>query len=168
MSSTNPFVEIADRYADVPSGLRSPLVTNAVGTVIPFTGTAECYVDAYTPNRVAVSLQNRTEVQNHLGGIHAAALALLAESASGLVVALNIPDGSVPLLRTMDVSFDRFVRASAQAEAILTNDEAERIRSRSIGQIEVTVTVTAPDDETLVSGCLKWAWMPEERLPDTS
>lgn len=169
MSSTNPFVEIANRYADVPSGLRSPLVTNAIGTVIPFIGTAECYVDTYTPNRVAVSLQNRTKVQNHLGGIHAAALALLAESASGLVVALNIPEGSVPLLRSMDVSFDRFARGSARAEATLTDDETEPIRSRAVGQIGVAVTLTAPGDgAALVSGSLKWAWMPEERLPDTS
>ena len=165
MSSPNPFVRIADRYQDVPPRLRRPLVTHAVGQVIPFIDTAGCFIEEYTPTRVAVRLDNRETVQNHLGGLHAAALALLAETASGLVVALNVPDGSSPLLRTMDVSFDRFARDSAVAEATLTPDEGDTIQSRPLGQIGVDVRLTAPDaNETLVEGQLKWAWLPEERL----
>src|SRR6056297_2243709 len=123
MTSTNPFKRIADRYGGAPARLRPPLVTRAVGEVIPFVATAGCFIEAYTPTRVAVRLDNRKGVQNHLGGLHAAALALLAETASGLVVALNVPTGSAPLLRTMDVSFDRFSRDTVQAEATLSNDE---------------------------------------------
>jgi len=165
MPATNPFAEIADRYADHPPRLRRPLVTEAVGRVIPFVDTAGCSVEAYTPTRVAVRLDNRPAVQNHLGGLHAAALALLAETASGLVVALNVPPASAPLLRTMDVSFERYARHAVQAEATLTSEESDRIRSRPIGRIDVDVTLTAPeDDETLVSSALEWAWIPEERL----
>jgi len=162
---TNPFSRIADRYADLPTRLRRPLVTRAVGSVIPFVDTAGCFVEAYTNTRVAVRLDNREAVQNHLGGLHAAALALLAETASGLVVALNVPPASSPLLRTMDVSFDRFGRSAVQAEAALSETEADRIQSRPIGKIDVDVTLTAPhDDTTLVSSALQWAWVPEERL----
>lgn len=165
MSSTNPFSRIADRYADLPPRLRRPLVTHAVGQVIPFVATAGCFIDAYTPTRVAVRLDNRMAVQNHLGGLHAAALALLAETASGLVVALNVPPSSSPLLRTMDVSFDRFARHSVQAEATLTEEESNQIQSSPIGRIDVEVSLTAPEDEeTLVSSELEWAWLPEERL----
>ena len=165
MSSPNPFTRIADRYRNVPSRLRRPLITHAVGEVIPFIDTAGCFIEEYTPTRVAVRLDNREAVQNHLGGLHAAALALLAETASGLVVALNVPDGSSPLLRTMDVSFDQFARDSAVAEATLTPDEGDTIQSRPLGQIGVTVRLSSPDtNETLVEGRLKWAWLPEERL----
>jgi len=165
MTSTNPFKRIADRYGDFPDRLRRPLVTRAVGEVIPFVATAGCFVEAYTPTRVAVRLDNRAAVQNHLGGLHAAALALLAETASGLVVAINVPSGSSPLLRTMDVSFERFARKEVQAEATLTREESDRIQSRAIGKVEVDVTLTAPDaDETFVSSTLQWAWVPEERL----
>jgi acyl-coenzyme A thioesterase PaaI-like protein len=165
MPPSNPFTRIADRYADSPERMRPPLVTRAVGTVIPFVATAGCFVEAYTPMRVAVRLDNREAVQNHLGGLHAAALALLAETASGLVVALNVPPASSPLLRTMDVSFDRFARHTVQAEATLSADEADRVQSHPIGKIDVDVTLTAPDDDTtLVSSALQWAWVPEERL----
>jgi acyl-coenzyme A thioesterase PaaI-like protein len=122
-------------------------------------------VEAYTPRRVAVRLDNERRLQNHLGGLHAAALALLAETATGLVVALNVPDGSTPLLRTMNVSFDAFARDAVQAEATLTDDERAQVQSRPLGQIEVDVTLAAPEDDTaLVSGTLKWAWVPEQRL----
>jgi hypothetical protein len=67
----------------------------------------------------------------------------------------------------MDVSFDEFARDAVEAEATLTDDESARIQSRSIGQMEVGVRLTEPgDDTTLVSGTLKWAWMPAERLED--
>ena len=169
MPTTNPFARTADRYRDVPPRLRRPLVTKAVGEVIPFVDTAGCFIEAYTPRRVAVRLDNEQRLRNHLGGLHAAALALLAETATGLVVALNVPDGSSPLLRTMDVSFDRFARSAVQAEAALTGEEGTQIQSRPLGQVEVDVTLTAPDDETtLVSGSLKWAWVPEDRLSEAS
>ncbi len=169
MPTPNPFVQIADRYAETPPRLRRPLVTKAVGEVIPFVSTAECFVEAYTPRRVAVRLDNDQAVQNHLGGLHAAALALLAETATGLVVALNVPDGSSPLLRTMDLSFDEFARSAVQAEATLTSEAGAQIQSRPLGQIEVDVALTAPEDDTpLVSGTLKWAWVPEERVSDDS
>ena len=169
MPTTNPFARIADRYRDVPPRLRRPLVTKAVGEVIPFVDTAGCFIEAYTPRRVAVRLDNETRLRNHLGGLHAAALGLLAETATGLVVALNVPDGSSPLLRTMNISFDAFARETVQAEATLTDDESAQVQSRSIGQIEVDVTLAAPDDDTtLVSGTLKWAWLPKERLSEDS
>ncbi|WP_263834458.1 DUF4442 domain-containing protein [Salinibacter sp.] len=167
MANTNPFVRIADRYEGTPPRLRPPLVTQAVGEVIPFVDTAGCFVEAYTPCRVAVRLDNEERLHNHLGGLHAAALALLAETASGLVVALNVPDGSSPLLRTMDISFENFARDAVQAEATLTDAETSQVRSRPLGQIAVDVALTAPGDDTpLVAGTLTWAWVPAARLVD--
>ena len=169
MPAPNPFRRIAERYADMPAALRRPLVTSAVGATIPFVDTAGCFVEAYTPHRVAVRLDNETRLRNHLGGLHAAALALLAETATGLVVALNVPDGSSPLLRSMDISFDEFARDAVQADATLAEEEGARIRARPIGQTQVGVRLTEPaGDAPLVSGTLTWAWLPEERLSGDS
>lgn len=165
MSTSNPFARIADRYADVPPRVRKPLVTHAIGRVIPFVATTGCFIETYTPTRVSVRLENRTPLQNHLGGLHAAALALLAETASGLVVALNVPPSSSPLLRTMDVSFERFAQQSVQAEATLTEEMSSHIRSRRIGRVDVDVSLTVPEEDTsLVTSTLEWAWLPTERL----
>lgn len=165
MSSANPFAEISNQYKGFPPHLRRPLVTNAVGEVIPFVATTGCYIQTYTPTQVAVRLDNRPALRNHLGGLHAAALALLTETASGLVVALNVPPASSPLLRTMDVSFERFAQQSVEAEANLTKEESSRIRSNPIGRVDVEVTLSALDDDTsLVSSSLEWAWLPDDRL----
>jgi len=165
MPSANPFVNIADRYADLPPRLRRPLVTRAVGKSIPFVDTAACFVYAYTPTRVSVHLDNRRAVQNHLGGLHAAALALLAETASGLVVALNVPPESAPVLQTMDVEYGQFAQTSARAEAQMTDEESDRIQSRPVGRANVKVQLRAPHSgDSLATSRLEWAWLPKERL----
>ncbi len=49
------------------------------------------------------SLYRRRKVQNHIGGIHACGMALLSESATGLVFGMNVPDSHVPLIKSMKV-----------------------------------------------------------------
>ena len=36
------------------------------------------------------------QVQNHIKGVHACAMALLAESATGAVFGMNVPDSAIP------------------------------------------------------------------------
>lgn len=165
MPPSNPFARIADRYASLPERLRRPLVTRAIGETIPFVETAGCFVDTYTSSRVTIQLENKTSVQNHLGGLHAAALALLTETASGLVVALNVPPESTPILRTMDISYDRFAREQVMAEARLSDEKRTHIQSSQIGRVDVNVTVSVPEaEDPLVQSQLTWAWLPENRL----
>ena len=42
------------------------------------------------------SIAHRRKVQNHIGGVHATATALLAETATGMVVGMNLPDEKLP------------------------------------------------------------------------
>jgi len=160
----NPFARIADAYASHPESLRQPLVTRAVGETIPFVATAGCYVDTYTPTRVTVSLDERRAVENHIGGMHAAALALLAETASGLVVALNVTPPGVPLLRTMNVDFRRVASGRVTATATLTEADAETIASRPVGRMDVNVRIEDASGEEPVEAVLQWAWLPKSKL----
>jgi hypothetical protein len=99
--------------------------------------------------------------------LHAAAIALLAETVTGLVVALNVPDASVPVLRTLDVSFRRRANPPLRAEATLPDAEAERIRSSSIGKIDVPVTTADASDRAPIQAMLQWAWLPQRRVQTT-
>lgn len=54
-----------------------------------------------------VSIKNRRRVQNHIGGMHACGMALAAESATGIVVGMNVPDSAIPLCKSMKVNFVR-------------------------------------------------------------
>lgn len=54
-----------------------------------------------------VTLKNRRRVQNHIGGLHACGMALAAESATGIVVGMNVPDSAIPLCKSMKINFVR-------------------------------------------------------------
>jgi acyl-coenzyme A thioesterase PaaI-like protein len=164
MADVNPFARIATQYAHVSGDERERIITRAIGETIPFVCTAGCAIDAYTPERVAVRVRDRETVHNHVGRVHAAAVALLAETATGLVVALNLTPPAVPLLRSMDLDYQRVAEGGVRAEATLSDDEQTRIAERPIGKIDVPIRCVDDAGETCAEGTLQWAWLPEDRV----
>ena len=86
-----------------------PLVGNwatsvALGRVVPLVGTAGLRYEEITPERVVVRIRNQRKVQNHIKGVHAAAMALLAETATGFCVGMNLPDDKLPLIKSLLVN----------------------------------------------------------------
>lgn len=47
------------------------------------------------------------KVQNHIGGVHACGMALAAESATGILMGMNVPDSRLPLCKSMTIDFKR-------------------------------------------------------------
>ncbi len=164
MTGGNPFARILEAHANRPPEERTQAITAAIGETIPFVKTAGLQIEAYTPTRVIVRLDQRNAVQNHIGGLHAAAMALVAETATGLVVALNVPDASVPVIRTLHVDFRRRTDPPLRATATLSDDEAARIRSRPIGKIDVPITVADATGDAPIETTLEWAWLPARRV----
>jgi acyl-coenzyme A thioesterase PaaI-like protein len=159
----NVFARIARRHAGRSPEERQRLLSQDVGEAIPFVGTAGLGVEVLRPTRVVVRLSPERATQNHIGGVHAAALALLAETATGLIVAQNVPAGSVPVLRSLGVDFQRRAEGVLRATAQLAVDEVERIRARPIGKVEAPVSVTDASSEAPVEATLRWAWLPEHK-----
>lgn len=71
-------------------------------------------------SRASLRLRNRLRVQNHIGGVHACGMALLAESATGIVFGMNVPDSSVPLIKSMRIEYKKRAKGDLQAVATLT------------------------------------------------
>lgn len=161
----NPFTRILRRYADLPEARRRRMVSWSVGRAIPMVGAAGIDIRRLAPTRVEAVLGEAPPVQNHIGGMHAAALALLAETVTGLVVALNVPSDGVPLLRALDVSYERRAAPPVEAVAVLTEDEAAHIRTAPVGKIDVPVTLRGATGEAPVTCHLQWAWLPKRRVP---
>jgi hypothetical protein len=57
---------------------------------VKMAGAAGIVIDKLDVDESILRLRNRRRVQNHIGGVHAAATALLAESATGAVFAMNV------------------------------------------------------------------------------
>ena len=156
----NVFARIARRHAARPPDERRALFSRDVAEAIPFVGTAGLGVDELRPTRVDVHLAPERATQNHVGGVHAAALTLLAETATGLIVAQNVPSESVPVLRSLGVDFQRRAEGVLRATARLDGEEVERIRSRPVGKVEAPVAVTDESGSSPIEATLRWAWLP--------
>ena len=69
------------------------LFSQAVRLAVPYTGALGARVISLEPGRAVVTLRDRRGVRNHLGSVHAIALANLAEMASGLAMVSALPPG---------------------------------------------------------------------------
>lgn len=165
----NVFQAILDTHGSRGDPERARAITADIGDTIPFVATAGVEIETYTEGQVRVALDDRPAVHNHVGTPHASALSLLAETASGLVVALNLPEGAVPLLRSMQVDFRQMAHGRVMARAALSSAEQERIAGRPVGKVDVEVSLFTSDAEKpAVTGTLQWAWLPESRIRGSS
>ena len=131
----------------------------AIGKAIPFVGTAGIEVVELTPNRVVLALPNRPKVRNHIRQIHAAATALLAETATGLSLGLNIPDERLPLLKHMALDYTR--RSEGRLTATATFPEGVDF-TQPKGDVEIPVRVVDETGTEIVSTRYVWAWITKE------
>jgi acyl-coenzyme A thioesterase PaaI-like protein len=147
----------------LPRVLQGPVRSAVMGRVVPFVGTAGLAIDELTPARAVVRIADRRRVQNHIGSVHAAAMALLAETATGFVVGMNVPDSGVPVIKTLRIDFVKRASGALRAVAELTPEQIETIRSTEKGEVAVRVTVTDAEGKEPVVCEMVWAWTPKRR-----
>ncbi len=130
----------------------------AIRRAVPLVGTVGLRVEEISPMRAVVKLANRRRARNHLGGVHAAALALCAETATGLVVGASLPGGRVPLLQSMSIEYRRRIKGGITAVATLDHDARHRIRHEERGDLIVPVEVRDDDGQVPAECTFRWAW----------
>jgi acyl-coenzyme A thioesterase PaaI-like protein len=148
-------LEKVEKY---PSFLQSFLIDYALGNAIKYVGTSGIHFEKITPNEVITSIQNRKKVQNHFGQVHAVSMILLAETATGIVVGMSIPDNKIPLIKTLRTDFVRRSQGAIRAVASLTDEQIDMIKTQDKGETYVSVVVK---DETGVENIkceMLWAW----------
>ena len=139
------------------------LLSLVVGRTVRFVGTAGIRFEEMTEDRVVVSLKNRGKVRNHIGQIHAAAMVLLAETATGMVLGMNVPDDKIPLIKSLKTDFVRRSRGAMRAEAWLDEVQKRRILTEEKGEVLIKVKVTDESGESPVVCEMLWAWIPKRR-----
>ena len=70
----NSMSRIADKVGKLPAGLRSTVLSMMFGKIVPFLSTAGLRFEDVGHQRLTVSIRNRKKVQNHIRGVHAAAM----------------------------------------------------------------------------------------------
>jgi acyl-coenzyme A thioesterase PaaI-like protein len=160
---SNQLKRVVDSSKWLPANVRATVVSKILGKVVPYVGTSGLLYEEITSERVVVSIKNRHKVQNHINNVHAAAMALLAETATGFVVGINLPDDKLPLIKSLKVDFYKRTQGDMRAVATLTPEDVARISSEPKGELWVPVSVTDESGDEPIKCEMLWAWVPKKR-----
>ncbi|GLK89665.1 DUF4442 domain-containing protein [Pseudomonas turukhanskensis] len=160
---TNRLNRAVTLISKLPHALRTPALSLLFGSQVKFASTAKVRVHSLTFDRAVLSLANRRPVQNHINGVHAAAMVLLAESATGFLVGMNVPDDKLPLIKSLKVDYLKRATGALQATAVLTAQQIEAIGTHEKGEVVVSVTVTDEAGIEPIRCEMLWAWVSKKR-----
>ena len=158
MRIENKMYRSLGRLNKLPAAWREPVQTRLMGRFVPFLATAGLRFEHISRETVRVSLRNRRPVQNHIKGIHACATALLAETATGFAVQMNIPDDKLILLKSMHIQYTKRAEGNLYAVARISDDMAARLQTEERGNFSVPCEVGDESGEAPVVEMV-WAWV---------
>ena len=124
---------------------------------VKLAGTAKLDILGSDLKSVTFNVKNRKKVQNHIGSVHAAAMALLAESATGFIVGVNLPGDK------LNLQYVKRAQGDMQAEAMLTDEQIALMHSQEKGEVMVAVKVTDENGIEPVICEMCWAWIPHKK-----
>ncbi|SDX68737.1 DUF4442 domain-containing protein [Marinobacter mobilis] len=163
MAATNRLAGIVSKINQLPDFARSRALSLFFGKAIPFTGTAGIRIESLDDSHCVISLANKRRVQNHIGGVHAVASMLLAESATGILVGLNVPDDKVPVIKTVKAEYTKRAKGDMRVEARLTEEQKLRMRTEDKGDTTVAVTIHDGEAKEPIEFEMVWAWVSKKR-----
>jgi uncharacterized protein (TIGR00369 family) len=163
MSKPNPLQRLVAAAGKLPGPLRRRAVTLGFTSQVRFAGTGGVRFEVLEEGRAIAVMANRGKVRNHIGGVHAAAMALLAETCSGAVFGLSLPADKLPLLKSMHIDYLRRASGGLRAEASLALPQRRLLAKKERGEMVVPVRVSDADGAEPIVCQMTWAWVPKRR-----
>lgn len=163
MAFSNQLTRILDRLDRLPAPIRMWLFSYAFGRMVPYVGTSGVRILSVEKGEAIAIIPNRRKIRNHVGGVHAAAVALIAETTSGVLVGRNVTDEALPLIKTMNLKFIKRNQGDFRAVARLTQEQIESLQTTTKGEIVVPVELTDATGGEPVVCEMVWAWVPKKR-----
>ena len=155
----NQLAKIVDKLNKKPAWIRYRLLSFVLGSTVKFVGTAGVKCLQLSAEKSVFRLANRKKVRNHIGTIHAAASALVAETATGMAIGMHVPDDKIPLLKVMHVEYIKRSTGALTAEASLTREQIELLHKDDKGSMLIACKVTDDAGIEPVDCQMEWAWI---------
>ena len=163
MAKDNRRYTLVKTTSKFPKGIRSTLWSKAFGRVVPMVGTANIRYLEVDKDHVTVRIENQRNMQNHIKGVHAAAMALLAETATGFLTGLHIPDDRILLIKSLHVDYLKVAQGGLTATATLSADQQKFIADNEKGELLIPVTVIDDSGNEPIQCQMLWAWLPKRK-----
>jgi uncharacterized protein (TIGR00369 family) len=130
-----------------------------IGRTVRFVGTAGISFEEMTTERVIASIENKPKIRNHIGQVHAGAMILLAETATGMLVGMNITDHKIPLIKSIKTNFVRRSLGGMTAVATITEEQKMLIKNQDKGETLIAVSITDESGQAPIECEMLWAWI---------
>lgn len=145
----------------LPEAQRIAVQTEHMAKLVPFLHTSGVIFETLSQEKVVVRTENIPALHNHIGGIHACVMALLAETATGFIAFLNAPDDKILLLKSMTLRYTRRSVGVVRATAELSEARAALLRDEERGNVAIVCRLTDESGESPVEAEMIWAWLPK-------
>ncbi|AWB56357.1 DUF4442 domain-containing protein [Colwellia sp. Arc7-D] len=154
----NRFSRAIVNIKKLPKFSHSFLLTKLFCSQVKYANTSKVRILDIQTQQVTMLMANRKRVQNHIGGVHAIAAALLAESATGIVFGINLPDRCLPLLKSLTINYQRRMQGDLTAVAVIS-DEQIALLTEEKGTMDIAVSITDESGEQPIECLMQWAWV---------
>tara|TARA_Y100000782_G_C10100817_1_gene230355 strand:+ start:281 stop:775 length:495 start_codon:yes stop_codon:yes gene_type:complete len=163
MSKPNRLTTVVNTFQKMPKPIRTFALSKAMGMVVKYARTSGLRFEKLTPNECIIVIPNRRKVQNHIGSVHAAAMGLLAETATGFMTGLTVPDNRIIVIKSMHLEYLKQATGDMKAVATFTDEQLDFIRNNEKADINVPVVITDEKGVETVKATMIWAWAPKRK-----
>lgn len=163
MAKNNRLTTVVNTFQKLPESIRTFALSKAMGRVIKYAGTSGLRFEKLTPNECIIVIPNRKKVQNHIGSVHAAAMGLLAETATGFMTGLTVPDNRIIVIKSMNLEYLKQATGDMKAVATFNDEQVDYIKQNEKGDINVPVVITDEKGIETVKATMVWAWAPKRK-----